>query len=86
MNTLAQEPVAVGGSLTAIAVAAIPVLRAFGVNVTEDQATAVLGLLAALIAFGTLLIRSLVTPVEKANDVINAAYIAQSGDPKPSLN
>lgn len=81
-----NEPVAIGGALTALATAAIPVLRAFGVEVTEDQSTASLTFLAALIAFGTLVVRSRVTPVNRAQDKIDEAYLIQSASkPKPVL-
>jgi hypothetical protein len=80
-----DEPVAWGGAISALAIAGIPVLRAFGVSITKDQADAVLAFLAAVIGFGTLLVRAQVTPVAKARDVIDAAYLTQPGEPKPKL-
>lgn len=81
----ADEPVAWGGAVTALVVAAIPVLRAFNVSVSEDQANAILGILAPLIAFGTLLVRSQVTPTAKAQDAVNSAAAAPPGAPVPKL-
>lgn len=80
-----SEPVGWAGATTAVAVAAIPLLRAFHVNITEDQANAILGFLAAAIVFLTLAVRARVTPTDKAQNVVDAAYIAQPGDPKPTL-
>lgn len=69
MNPTA-EPTAYGGAITALAVAVIPFLRAFGVNISEQQGDAVMTLLAALIVVGTVVLRSKVTPVSKAIDAI----------------
>ena len=81
-----NEPVALGGVVTAVAVAAIPFLRSFGVDITQDQSNATLGLLAALIVAGTFFVRSRVTPVERANDRITEAFHATPGvDEKPTL-
>ena len=81
-----NKSVGLGGAITAVAVAAIPVLRAFGVNVTEDQANALLGLLAALIGLGTYLASSRVVNRTTAERAITEAFHA---DPKtqkrPSL-
>lgn len=76
-----KEPVAWGGAITALATAGIPLLRAFNVNVTESQANAILGFLAALIVVGTLLVRSQVTPVTKAQDAISTALTVSPLDP-----
>lgn len=81
-----KEPVSWGGAITAVAVATIPVLRAFGVEVTEQQSSAVLGLLAAMILAGTVVVRSKVTPVGKAEQKIMEAFHATPGrDQKPTL-
>lgn len=68
-----SEPTAWGGAITALAVAVIPFLRAFGVNITEQQGDAVMTLLAALIVVGTIFLRSRVTPASKAIDAIGTA-------------
>ena len=83
--TPANEPVSFNGAITALAVAAIPLLRAFGVNVTEDQSSAILAFLAALIVFGTLIVRSRVTPVKKANDLIDQAFRADPATMKKPM-
>lgn len=80
-----NEPVAWGGAITALAVAAIPLLQAFGVNITEQQASALLAFLAALIAFGTLVLRAVVTPTAKANDRITQAFNADPATDHPPL-
>lgn len=81
-----NEPVGWGGALTALAVAAIPLLRAFGVDVTEDQSSALLGFLAAVIGIGTLVVRSKVTPVATAEKAIDRAWLADpTKDLKPQL-
>ncbi len=80
-----DEPVAWGGALTGVAVAVFPVLTAFGVHITQDQISSLLVLLGALIVLVTFVVRSRVTPVDKAQGVIDAAYLTQPGDPKPVL-
>jgi len=81
-----NKGVGFGGVITAVAVAAIPALRAFGVNVTEDQANALLGLLAALIGLGTYVASSKLVSKTRAERAITEAFHA---DPKvarkPSL-
>lgn len=82
-----DEPVGWGGILTGIAVALIPFLREFNIyNMTEGQTSSFLGLLAAIIIAGTFYVRSRVTPVDKANEVITDAFNATPGiDTKPTL-
>lgn len=84
--TPANEPTAWSGAVTALAVAAIPLLRAFNVNVTQAQSDAVLGFLAALIVVATVFVRSKVTPIAEAQKKVDQAFIADpSLDPKPVL-
>lgn len=68
-----KEPVAWGGSITALAVATFPMLRAFGVDVTVEQSDALLGFLAALIVVGTLVVRANVVPLGKAENAVETA-------------
>lgn len=59
-----KEPAAIIGTATAVVSALIALLVAFGVDVSEDQQTAIIGavvVLAPIVA--GLLIRSKVTPV-----------------------
>ena len=82
-----SEPITWSGALTALAVAAIPLLRAFGKEITEEQSNALLTFLSALIVFGTVALRSTVTPVEKAERLIKKAFDSDpSVDAEPTLN
>ena len=78
-----SEPTAWGGAITALFVAGIPLLRAFGVNISEDQSNAILGFLAAFIVVGTLVLRNQVVPLGKAEnaveDALNTAPEVNSG-------
>lgn len=72
-----KEPAVIVNAVTAFITAAIGVLVAFGVDVTEDQRNAILGLVAAistLILIAGPIIRQYVTPVEKAEAKIDEAF------------
>lgn len=69
-----SEPAQIIGWLTAIVAAVITLLIAFGVQITADQRTAVLGLLAAIApVVAAYAIRSQVTPTAKATAVVAQA-------------
>ena len=81
-----KEPAAIVGTITAIVSALLVFAKAFGLSITEDQQDAIRGLVAvAAPLVAGLVIRSFVTPTERAQDRIDEAYIAQPGDPKPAL-
>lgn len=62
---MSTEPALTIGSFTALAAAAITLLVAFGVTITEDQQTAILGFVAVAGPILTgFLTRRKVTPVE----------------------
>lgn len=60
---MANEPVLTG--ITALVVATIVLLVAFGIHITGDQKTAIVGFIAALYAVG-LLVRANVVPLIRA--------------------
>ena len=86
-----SEPVAWGGVISAVAIAAIPFLRSVGLHITEDQSNSFLGLLAAVTLAGTFYVRSKVTPSNTAvprsdaEAAVNEAMLAQPGDAKPVI-
>ena len=58
MVNIKNEPVVVGGSITGLVTAVLAALTAFGVwSPTDEQTTAIFGLLTALIAIVTPLVR-----------------------------
>ncbi len=58
MVNLKNEPVAVGGAITGLVTAVLAALTAFGVwEPTPDQTAAIFGLLTALVAVVTTLVR-----------------------------
>jgi hypothetical protein len=68
------EPVGWGGAITALAVATFPLLKACGVNITSEMSAAILAFLGAVIVIVTLMVRSRVTPVERAQGWIDKAF------------
>jgi len=77
MLSPSSEPTAWTGILTAIAIAAIPFLRSVGVNISKDQADSGLALLAAVSVGLTILVRSKVTTVNKAESAVTTALTTQ---------
>ena len=65
----AAEPVVIGASLQAVIVAAVAALTAFGVEWTQEQVGAVVGLSAVVIAFVVaFFVRKDVTPLSNPKD------------------
>lgn len=61
---MSREPAAVIGVITGLAVAIVGLLVAFGVDLTDDQQKAILGVVAAVAPIvAAVLIRRKVTPV-----------------------
>lgn len=58
-----SEPAALTNGIIALVTAALALLVAFGVDVTQEQSAAILGFVAAVVAFAGFFIRSKVTPV-----------------------
>lgn len=85
---MSKEPARIISLISAFATAAIAFAVAFGLDVSDAQRNAILGMIAptvGVIVIAGEFIRSQVTPTEKALDKIDEAYIAQPGDPKPAL-
>jgi hypothetical protein len=81
-----KEPVGWAGAITALAVAIIACVNTFGGNIDPDKTGALLGVLAAVMTIGTLIVRSNVTPVKKAQSLIDEAFKANPEvDEKPYL-
>ena len=81
-----NEPVSFSGAITALAVATIPLLRAFSVSISEAQSDAILAFLAAAIALGTIVLRSQVTTKANAEEKITEAFQSTPGvDARPVL-
>jgi formate hydrogenlyase subunit 4 len=85
-----KEPTLIVQMITGAVVAVSGLLVAFGINMTDDQQTAVIAAIGPVVAVvyfvAGLVIRSKVTPVEKAEEAIDEAYAARQGiDPKPEL-
>ena len=70
-----SEPVGWGAGVTALAMATMPMLTAFGINITQNQSAAVLGFLSALVLFLGLFVRSKVTPTAKAEAAVETALL-----------
>lgn len=85
-----KEPASgIGITITALMGAVWLILKASGVDITEDMkdgVEALIGVLITIPAVTGLLIRFLVTPTGKANAKIEQAYVSTPGqDAKPTL-
>ncbi len=68
-NTMKREPAITVGTISAAVAAILTLLVAFGLDITEEQQTAILGVVAAVGPIVTgLLIRRKVSPVEVPGD------------------
>lgn len=89
-KAISHEPAAgIGATVSGLLYAIWAILRASGVEITEDMQAGVEALILVLCgipAVSGLLIRLWVTPTAKAEAKIDAAYHATPGqDPKPTL-
>lgn len=84
-----NEPARIVSIITAFATAVLGLVAAFGLDVSDSQQTAIIGVIAptvTMIVVAGEVIRSKVTPTEKALDRIDTAWLADpSRDPKPVL-
>ena len=82
-----KEPAAIVGSATAIVSAILVFLKAFGVNITDDQQEAIRGLVAVVAPLiAALIIRSFVVSPETAQTKVDEGYASgQVGGPVPSV-
>jgi hypothetical protein len=74
-----KEPAVIISALTAFATAVIGVLVVFGIDMSDDQRNAVIGVIAPTVIVIAMLggiIRQFVVPVAKAEDKIEEAYTA----------
>ena len=70
-----EEPVVFLGAIPGVFTAALAVLLAFGVDITEEQVATLLGLVAALIAAVTAIQRNRVWPDAKVQEIMDADSI-----------
>jgi hypothetical protein len=84
-----SEPTRLIGYISAAAAALITVAVAFGANIDDDQRNALLTATAAcapVVVFAVELIRSKVTPVDRADKKITEAFFADPAvDEKPTI-
>lgn len=86
---ISTEPAVVVGTLVAFAGALLYLLAAFGLNVTDDQRSAILGMIAptvVLVLVVALIVRQLVTPNAKVverldNGIVIAGEAAEFAEP-----
>lgn len=72
-----NQPVAWSGVLTALALNSMTLLRVFGVDITQDQSEAILGLLGSIIAVGALLLALRTVTTKKAENAVQTALVTQ---------
>lgn len=70
-----REPVALLGAVSTVIPALLALLVAFGVDLTEAQTAAILGVLAAITAALTGVQRNSVYPAQKVDEVLDADSI-----------
>lgn len=79
MSILTDEPALITGFVSAVMI----LLVAFGVPITDDQRTAVLGLFAAGVALaGSILVRAKSTPNSRVDAIVRTVQTAQ---PDPTM-
>ena len=67
-NTIEREPVALSGAVVGVVIAGVALLTAFGINVTEAQATGIVGFVSAGAVLGSVIYaRRKVTPIAPGN-------------------
>ena len=84
--TPAEQPVAWSGAIIGVVVAAIPLLRALNVEISKETEDAIFGFALAVIVLATLIVRQVTTTKARAQAAIDKAYLAQPGDPAPTLD
>ena len=89
LTDIQREPAVIVSTLTAFLTAAIGLVVAFGMDVTDDQKNAILGVLAPAVGLILLVgpvIRGLVFSPNTVRDKVEDAYTATPGiDPKPEV-
>lgn len=87
LSTTQREPAVIAGTIVAVIAAVITLVVAFGVNLTETQTEAILGV-ATVVAplLAALLIRPRVTPNGKVVETVQAdgTHIAGPASPLPT--
>lgn len=87
LSTTEREPAVIAGTIVAIIAAIITLVVAFGVNLTETQTEAILGLAAVLAPIlAALLTRPRVTPNGKVAEYVTpeGARVAGEASPLPT--
>ena len=75
-----DEPVALLGAIPTLVTAVLGLLLAFGIDLTDEQVGAILGVVAALIVAVTAIQRSKVWPDAKVQQILDADSVIASAE------
>lgn len=75
MKLTKREPVALLGALSTIVPAVLALVVAFGIDLSDEQAAAILGVVAAITAAVTGVQRASVYPAAKVDEIIDAEAV-----------
>jgi len=78
-KTGTTEPVSIGGGVIALVAAVLPVLVLFGVDLTEAQIAGIQGVVVAVVALVTIVMRGKVTPDIKVVERVGAGTEVVAG-------
>lgn len=90
LTTTQREPAVIVGTITAVAAAAVTAAVAFGLDLTDEQRTAILGLVAVLAPIvAAIVTRPRVTPNAKVVEYVNTStqpdtVVAGQASPAPT--
>ena len=76
---MSREPVAISTGITTLVTAGFAIATAFGMDLSQQQQTSILGFVAAMILVAGLLTRSKVTPTAKAEAAVETALNTTPG-------
>ena len=75
-----EEPVALLGAIPVVVTAVLGLLLAFGVDLTDEQVGAILGVISALIVAVTAIQRNKVWPDAKVQEIMDADSVIASAE------